>query len=167
MLTELENKTYKFRFGECDIELRYTLGALLELEKQGLKYTDIFSENLTADKILTFFYAGLAQKIDAERIVGIAETVGFEKLWGYCVEAMILSFPEPERNVVQKPSNPNGEEFSFIRLRTLICDIMGKSEDFFWSSTLGELISRWKEYAIAMGYADEPEKILEYDDEGM
>ncbi len=76
-------------------------------------------------------------------------------------------FPKPEKNVVPRPQSPENEEFSFMRLRALICDVMGKSEEFFWNSTLAELIARWHEYAVAMGYAEEPERILEFDVEGM
>ena len=53
------------------------------------------------------------------------------------------------------------------QISDFICDVLGKSEVYFWNSTPAELLSRWKEYAIAMGYAEEPEKILEFDTEGM
>ena len=78
-----------------------------------------------------------------------------------------MSFPKRDESVVQKPPSPNDEEFSFARLRTLICDVMGKSDEFFWNSTLRELIDRWREYAVAMGYSEEPERVLEVDEEGM
>lgn len=167
MLSELLKKSYSFKCGECEISLRYTLAALLSLEEQGLTFSDIFKEKLTGDEILKFFSAGLCEKLPEEYILKIADTLGYEKLWGYCAEAMLEAFPKPEKNVVPRPQSPEDEEFSFLRLRALICDVMGKSEEFFWSSTLAELIVRWHEYAIAMGYVEEPERILEFDYEGM
>lgn len=165
MLTELLPRDFSFKFGEVGIELRYTLKSFLELEKRGLNYLDIFSDKVSGRVISEFFKAGLTQKIPDEKIAQIAEVVGFEKLWNYCLQAVLRSFPKREENVVQKPPSPNDEPFSFGRLRTLICDVMGKSEEFFWNSTLGELIERWTEYARAMGYVDEPERVLEFDDE--
>lgn len=169
MLAELIPKSYSFKCGECEISLRYTLAAFLELEKHGLTLEDIFRETLTGEEILEIFEAGLCEKLPGEYVLKTASAIGFEKLWEYCVEAMIESFPKREKNTVEamRPPSPEMEEFSFSRLRTLVCDIMGKSEEFFWNSTLAELISRWREYSYAMGYAEEPEKILEYDTEGM
>lgn len=167
MLTELLPRQYEFEFGEGIIALRFTLKSFLELERRGLNYTDIFVEKVSGRVILEFFRAGLVTLIEPEKLGDIAEIVGYEKLLGYCIEAIIQAFPKRDPNVVTKPPSPNDEEFSFVRLRTLICDVMGKSEDFFWSSTIGELIERWVEYGTAMGYIEEPEKILEFDDEGM
>lgn len=167
MLAELLPQSVRFKFGEGVIELRFTLRSFLELEKRGLKYSDIFEERVSGKTILEFFRAGLVLPIEDEKLPQIAEIVGYETLWNYCLQAVLQAFPKREENVVHKPPSPNDEEFSFVRLRVLICDIMGKSEDFFWSSTLGELLERWTEYARAMGYAEEPERILEFDDEGM
>ncbi len=167
MLTELLPQSLKFEFGEGVIELRYTLRSFLELEKAGYKYTDIFEQKVTGGLIIAFFKAGLVVPIDDAKIQSIAEIVGYEMLWEYCLQAVLMSFPKSDDSVVQKPPSPNDEEFSFARLRTLICDVMGKSDEFFWNSTLRELIGRWKEYAVAMGYSEEPERVLEFDEEGM
>lgn len=167
LLLDLLKKSYSFKCGECEISLRYTLAALLSLEEQGLTFSDIFKEKLTGDEILKFFSAGLCEKLPEDYVFKVADALGFEKLWGYCAEAMLQAFPKPEKNVVPRLPSPEDEEFSFARLRALICDVMGKSEAFFWDSTLAELIGRWQEYAVAMGYAEEPEKILEFDVEGM
>lgn len=167
MLAELLPQSVRFEFGEGVIELRFTLRSFLALEQRGLKYTDIFSDKVSGRVILEFFRAGLVQSIEPDKLPDIAEIVGYEKLLEYCLEAVLQAFPKREDNIVHKPPSPNDEEFSFVRLRTLVCDIMGKSEEFFWSSTLGELLERWTEYARAMGYAEEPERILEFDEEGM
>lgn len=167
MLTELLPRSFKFKFGECWIELRYTLRSFLMLEEHGLNYLDIFKEKVSGKTILEFFYAGLVTPIEVKKLPEIAEIISYKTLCDYCCKAVIQAMPKKEENVVQKPPSPNDEEFSFARLRMLICDVMGKSEDFFWDSTLGELIERWTLYARAMGYAEEPERILEFDEEGM
>lgn len=167
MLTELLPSSYKFAFGEAEIELRFTLRSFLELERLGYDYREILEKSVIGKTILAFFYAGLVTPIEAEKLPDIAEIIGYKALWEHLKKAMTQAFPKKEENVVQKPPAPDDEEFSFVKLRTLICDVMGKSEDFFWESTLGELTERWKLYARAMGYAEEPERILEFDDEGM
>ena len=173
MLTELLPKSFKFAFGEAEIELRHTLRSFLALEERGLDYMDIFKEKVSGTTIFEFFRAGLVMPIEAEMmldakmLLDIVEIVGYETVWDYCKQAVLQAMPKKEENVVQKPPSPDDEEFSFVKLRTLICDVMGKSDDFFWSSTLGELTERWTLYARAMGYAEEPERIKEFDDEGM
>ena len=167
MLTELLPRSYKFAFGEAEIELRFTLRSFLELERLGYDYRDILGKSVIGKTILAFFYAGLVTPIEAEKLSEIADIVGYETLWEHLKKAMIQAFPKKDENVVQKPPSSNDEEFPFVKLRTLICDVMGKSEDFFWESTFGELIERWTLYARTMGYAEEPERILEFDEEGM
>ena len=58
-------------------------------------------------------------------------------------------------------------EADMKRLRGLICDIMRKPEEFFWSSTLRELVERWQAVAIAKGYMKKPERMQMFDTEGM
>ena len=48
-----------------------------------------------------------------------------------------------------------------------MCDVMKKPEEFFWGSTLRELLARWQGYAVAKGYAKEPERVQMFDTEGM
>ena len=167
MLAELEQQRYEFDFGGVMIAMRYTLADFLALEKLGIAYMDIFAEKLTADKILEFFYVGLVEKLPDEVIEKLVECVGFEMIWEYCRGAMEQALPKRDPSILYKPRPADHGEFSFARLRALVCDVMGKSEEFFWGSTLAELLERWQEYAVAMGYAEEPERIMEYDDEGM
>ncbi len=167
MLVELLPKQYEFKFGEGVIALRFTLGALLKLEQAGLSYMDILAEKVSGKVILEFFRAGLVTPVDEKKLPAVAEALGYEKLLAYLIEAVLMTLPKREENVIYPPPKPDDPEFSFLRLRALICDVMGKSEEYFWGSTLAELLERWTEYAQAMGYAEEPEKILEFDNEGM
>lgn len=167
MLAELLPRSYNVPFGDAELELRYTLRSFLALEQVGHNYLDIFRQSATGKVILEFFAAGLVTPVKEKKLLDIAEIIGYSALWDHIKGAVLQAMPKKEENVVQKPPTPNDEEFSFTRLRVLICDIMGKDEDFFWNSTLGELIERWTEYARAMGYAEEPERVLEFDEEGM
>ncbi len=166
MLTELEQQRYEFEFGGVVIAMRYSLADFLALEKLGIGYMDIFAEKLTAEKILTFFMIGLTEKMSDETIEKFVECVGFEALWNHSRSAMEQAFPKPDPLVIPEFSAEKGE-FSFLRLRALVCDVMGKSEEFFWNSTLAELLERWQEYAYAMGYAKPPQRVQRYDEEGM
>lgn len=169
MLAELIRHDYSFPFGEARIKLRYSLAAFLELEKQGIIYSDIFFENLPAVVVIAFFKAGLTEKLPEKTVGEIVECVGVEVIWEYCRAAMEKALPKKDPLIIpdlSKNAEKNGE-FSFVRLRTLIVDIMRKSEEFFWSSTLAELLERWQEYAYAMGYAKPPEKVQMTDTEGM
>lgn len=166
MLAELERQHYEFDFGGAVIAMRYTLADFLALEKLGIGHMDIFAEKLTADKILEFFKAGLVGELPGEMIEKLVECVGFEAIWDHCRAAMELALPKPDPTVIPDFSAEKGD-LSFLRLRALICDVMGKSEEFFWGSTLAELMERWQEYAVAMGYAKPPQRVQRYDEEGM
>lgn len=167
MLAELLRRDYAFPFGEASIALRYSLSDFLALEQQGISYADIFAEKLTARTIFAFFAVGTVDDIPAEKLGEIIECVGPETIWTHCRAAMKEALPKKDPLIIPDLSEKSGEEFSFFRLRTLIVDIMGKPEEFFWDSTLAELISRWQEYAVAMGYAKPPERVQLYDTEGM
>lgn len=167
MLAELIRQDYSFPFGEARIRLRYSLADFLELEKRDLFYMDIFAEELSYVVIMTFFKVGLVDKLPDKTIEEIIECAGITNIWDDCRAAMRRSIPEKDPLIIPDLSGDKQGEFSFVRLRTLIVDIMRKSEEFFWNSTLAELISRWQEYAYAMGYAKPPEKVQMRDTEGM
>lgn len=69
MLAELiDKRCHTFTFGECEFSLRYTLSALLELERKGLSFMDIFSESLTGRQIIDFFSAGLCASVTLDPV---------------------------------------------------------------------------------------------------
>ena len=67
---------------------------------------------------------------------------------------------------VDVPEEHSGEP-DMKQLRGLICDIMRKPEEFFWSSTMRELVERWTAFAVAKGYMKKPERMQMFDTEGM
>lgn len=163
MVSELVCQSYCFDANNERITLRYDLTALLKLERSGLSYEDIFAERITGKQLVQFLEAGSAREVDA---VGVFRTLGAMDLWEHIRAAVMLSLPVRDPLCVDIPES-NGEPLRMERLRCLICDIMRKSEEFFWSSTLRELFERWQEFAEVKGYAEQRERMQMFDDEGL
>ena len=164
-LAELLPQSYEFSFGEARISLRYDMTALLFLERCGLEYKDIFAESIRVCDLSVFVQAGFPA-IGEKRAEKLIRAVGARKMWEHIQAAVLLSLPEPDPLVI--PENKGGTgEIDFAVLRTLVCDIMKKDEDFFWKSTIRELVERWQNYAVAKGFRKPPERIQIYDTEGM
>ena len=166
-IAELIPQKYEFDFGDLRLCLRYDITALFRLEREGLAYQDIFKETTTGAELAEFLRAGMSEDVGAERAAKMLKAIGAQKVWEHCRNAVLLSLPEYDPTIIPK-NEPQGDgTVDFARLRTLICDIMGKDEQFFWNSTLRELLARWQDYAIVKGYAEPPERMLMYDTEGM
>ena len=93
-------------------------------------------------------------------------SVGGNSLWRHCRRAMALAMPVHDPLIIDIPDNP-GQPPDMARLRALVCDVMRKPEEFFWRSTLRELLARWQDFAEIKGYAKKPERMELYDMEGM
>ena len=167
MLSELLPRAYSFNFGEARLSLRYDMRALLTLERAGLDYSEVFSDTADGGRVLAFFTAGLREDIGSERARDIMRAAGPGDIWRHCRQAVLLALPEPDPLLLPDTSTKKSGGNEYLRLRALICDVMGKPEEFFWGSTLRELLSRWQEYAIAKGYMKPPERVQMYDEEGM
>lgn len=163
MLNELERLHYCFDANGSQISLRYDMTALLELERGGLSYEDIFAERITGGALVKFLEIGCAAEIDGAEII---RAIGALSLWEHVRAAVMLALPVRDPLCVDISEN-NGEPPDMARLRCLICDIMRKPEDFFWSSTLRELFERWQEFAEVKGYAKQRDRIQMFDTEGM
>lgn len=165
MLTELTEKRYAFDCGGSRIVLRYDMTAFLRLEERGYSYMDIFVERVKGQALCDFLECGAVGKlpVPAEDILHGA---GGQALWEHLRNAMELALPEHDPLVIDIPDEP-GKPPDMARLRTLVCDVMRKPEEFFWGSTLRELLSRWQDYAEVKGFAKKPERMELYDMEGM
>ncbi len=163
MLPELERQHYRFDANGSQITLRYDMTALLELERGGLSYEDIFAERISGGVLVKFLEAGSKAEIDGAEII---RTIGALSLWGHVRTAVMLALPVRDPLCVDVSEN-DGEQPNMARLRCLVCDIMRKPEDFFWNSTLRELMDRWQEYAEVKGYAERRERMQMFDTEGM
>ena len=165
-LAELVPQRLEFKFGSAVLHLRYDMAALLELEQNGYDYADIFGEE---NEIMAaaFFKAGLAEDIGEDRRKTLFSVVGAKDVTALCRSAMLLALPEPDPLLIPQPHNDEGGEADYGRLLTLVCDVMRKPEEFFWHSTLRELLMRWQGYGIAMNYIKPPERMVMYDTGGM
>lgn len=167
-LSELLPHEYSFDFGTAQLKLRYDMTALLSLEREGLEYKAIFANEITAATVLAFLHAGLTEDIGKEREIAVMTTLGIEKTWEHCRAAVVLSLPKYDPLVIPEENrSTNDGNMDYSRLRSLICDVMQKDEEFFWRSTLSELLQRWQDYAVLKGYAKPPKKVQLYDTEGM
>lgn len=168
MLAELLPLSHEMQFGEARLCLRYDMDALLRLEREGLTYEDIFAEKTSGEVLLKFLRAGLEEDIGVQREIGLLETLGAAGLWAHLRAAVTLALPEYDPLIIPDTTPPKGDgKPDYARLRTLVCDVMKKPEEFFWKSTLRELLARWQSYAVAKGYAKEPERVQIFDTEGM
>lgn len=163
MLNELERLHYCFDVNGSQITLRYDMTALLNLERGGLFYEDIFAERITGGALVKFLEAGSKEPLDG---LEIFRAIGSLSLWEHVRAAVMLALPVRDPSCVDISEN-NGEPPDMLRLRCLVCDIMRKPEDFFWSSTLRELFERWQEFAEVKGYTKPRDRMQMFDTEGM
>lgn len=162
MFTELTKQYYRFECGGSVISLRYDMTAFLRLEERGISYEDIFRGRITGAVLCEFLKAG-GYPGDPELIL---HGMGGPVLWTHLLAAVLLALPVRDPLVIDIPGEDPGEA-DMKRLRGLICDIMRKPEEFFWSSTMRELVERWQAFAIAKGYMKKPERMQMFDTEGM
>lgn len=168
MLVELLPLSHEIQFGGARLYLRYDMDALLRLEREGLVIDDIFGEEVSGAVLLKFLRAGLTEDIGEQREIGLMETLGAAGLWAHLRAAVTLALPEYDPLIIPDTTAPKGDgKPDYARLRTLVCDVMKKPEEFFWGSTLRELLARWQGYAVAKGYAKESERVQMFDTEGM
>ena len=160
-LGDLKPAIYAMNYGEAVLHLRYDLAAFLKIEEAGHDYKDVFNRKIT--KATAFLEAGLREDIGTDRIYKIISAAPSE-IWKHCREAVLLALPQNDPLVIPDAEPSSGEGIDWKKLRMLICDEMGKTEEYFWSSTLRELTERWSIYAISKGYAKPPQKAVRVKD---
>ena len=167
MLRELERAAYRFTAQGAEYSLRYDMRALLALEKAGLSWRDIFKPSITHGALCAFLEAGGIPRESAAELLRRGEV---HEIWAHCRRAVLLALPARDPDVIDIPKR-SGDDLATARgmkrLRCFVCDVMRKPESFFWESTMRELIERWQEFAVAKGYAKEPERVQRFDTEGM
>lgn len=167
MIKELLPLRHSFAFGGAQLSLRYDMTALLHLEEKGLDIAGIFSPDVTEGEVAEYFAAGVEQNIPRDKLNDILSAVGAAQIAAHCREAMIMALPEDDPYIVpQKPAAAQDDGKSvYVRLHTMVCDVMRKPEEFYWTSTVRELMQRWQDFAIAKGYMKPPERVQMYDTE--
>lgn len=154
----------KYALGYKGVMLRYDMNALLRLEQRSLSYEDIFAEKITGEALCEFLAAGCEGLPEAPE--SILHEMGAMELWRHIRKAVLLALPVYDPLVIDIPDEP-GKPLDMKLLRTLVCDVMRKPEEFFWRSTMRELLERWQDYAVARGFAKKPERMELFDMEGM
>lgn len=162
MFTELTKQFYRFECGSSVISLRYDMTAFLRLEERGIAYTDIFGGRITGAVLCEFLRVGGCP--DEPEL--ILHEIGGKALWEHIRAAVQLALPVRDPLIIDVPEAHSGEQ-DMKQLRGLVCDIMHKPEEFFWSSTMRELVERWTAFAVAKGYMKKPERMQMFDTEGM
>lgn len=165
MLTELKEQRYSFVYSGSEITLRYDMTALHRLEERGFLYADIFGDRISGKSLCAFLECGCVGELP-DNPEAILRDKGGPELWEHCRSAMLIAMPEHDPLIIDLPENP-GKPPDMKRLRTLVCDVMRKPEEFFWRSTLRELFERWQDYAEVKGFVKKPERMELFDTEGM
>lgn len=174
MFIELERQNVPFSVGEAEFYLRFDNRALLEIEKAGFDIFQFDAAHLTAKSAKCFLKNGLRcwyeeceerrfEETDLEETAGkIIQLCGAEQTAGIIAAGMLQALAEPV--IGAKPPKDGNGGADFSRLFGFWCDIMGKPEELFWKLTLREVIQRWDNYAIFMGYKKAPVEVRKYDD---
>lgn len=164
MLMDLVPIYYTLPFGSARIRLRYTLASFLLLEERGLTYKIIFGDTVNSAVLRDFFVAGLADKLDDNRIDKIIDIMG-SNLLQHIQQAVLSALPQADPLSLELPSPPSDDDVDYKKLITLFVDVMQRPQEEFWNSTLGEIIDRWQSYSICMGYSKPPKRMQLYDDD--
>ena len=162
-LGDLKPAIYAMNYGEAVLHLRYDLAAFLQLEEAGHDYKDVFNRKITKATLAVFLEAGLQEDIGTDRIYKII-TAAPSETWKHCREAVLLALPQNDPLTIPDAEPSSGEGLDWKTLRMLICDEMGKPEEYFWGATLRELTERWSIYAISKGYTKPPQKAVRVKD---
>ena len=163
-LGDLKPAIYAMNYGEAVLHLRYDLAAFPKIEEAGHDYKDIFEKKITKATLAVFLQAGLKEDIGTDRIYRIISAAPSE-VWKHCREAVLLALPQNDPlTLPDAEPSINSEGLDWKKLRMLICDEMGKTEEYFWGSTLRELTERWTIYAISKGYTKPPQKAVRVKD---
>ena len=174
MLIELERQVVPFSVRDAQFYLRFDNRALLEIEKAGFDIFQFDAAHLTAKAAKRFLMNGLRcwyeesgecsyEQTDLEDIAGkIITLCGAEQVSGIIAAGMLQALTEPV--IGAKPPKDGDSSADFSRLFGFWCDVMRKPEELFWELTLREIIQRWDNYAIFMGYKKAPVEVRKYDD---
>lgn len=171
MFIEATRQTVLLKFGAAELWLRYDNKAFLNIENNGFEPFNILSQADNPEAVRCFLTAGLddwvqsvswSERSAAGIVNRLMSAEGYaDTLTATIQAAVILALPS-----AAKGNKRNNEGNTDIRmLMTVFCDVMGRSEADFWSSTLREVNERWERYAEAEGRKKPAEEIREFDDD--
>ena len=181
MLREIDRQYSIIHIADREYRVRYSLDALLCLEtlyKPIEEITAVKPENWSAEDILQLARAAMCSLPENQiyvrnrefekvrpSVLELAVKVNLNDLslmTAEIVQALAIAFPEPEKAV----KNSETQYFSGIgHTRAVYCDIMGRSDIDFWTSTHKEIAERINYYLEAKGLKERPVVVRRYDDD--
>ena len=172
MFIEADKKITPFCFGKATFWLRYDNRAFLNIEKEGFEPLNILKSEGNPKAVRSFLVNGLsdfgkASGYSREEIKDIANALMTAEGFGDVLIATIalaVVNALPVAPIGMKKPDKEGKS-DITSLMTCFCDIMGKSEEEFWSSTLREVHERWERYGAATGKIKPVEEFREFDDD--
>ena len=165
MFTEIEKKSLDFNIGGIKLSLRYTNRAFLSIEKSGYEPFDMLKNSADPNAVRCFLSAGLAENMGSVSADYAANKVMMLTSHSETIIAMIqaaIILAMPVAHIGAKDKERKSADAGVIM--TYYCDVMGRSEEEFWSSTLREVTSRWERYAVAEGFIKPAEQFAQFDD---
>ena len=172
MFIEADKKITPFCFGKATFWLRYDNRAFLNIEKEGFEPLNIINHSSNPKAVRSFLVNGLADwgkasRHSREEIKHIANMLMTAEDFAdvlITVIALAIVNALPAAPIGNKKPEKEGKS-DITSLMTCFCDIMGRSEEEFWSSTLREVHERWERYAVATGKIKPVEEFREFDDD--
>lgn len=162
MFVEALKLSYDFSAVIPGAYLRYSNRALLLAEELGIDALGVNPEPGSLGRLIDVGLSEWAAErgVDAGDYAPLLSSVSVGELWRHVLAGIAVAMPEPVIG-----AKPRDDDKADVRqIRNLFCDVMGKSEDEFWSLTLREVFERWDCYAVFMGYKKAPERVEEFDD---
>lgn len=173
MLTDLEPKSAVIHIRGREYRARYSLNSLLCLEMCCRPIEEILKipvEKWSIEDILQLTRAALCDlpgnkqavvnrdwkniKPDIAELGTMIDIQDLRILRFELADAVISSLPKPVIGAETK-----GSEVDYLSLRGVYCDVMGRSDKEFWTSTLGEIKQRTDTYMELKGYKKPVEKV--------
>jgi len=168
MFTELKKQSLPLTVGSDYLHLRYDNSALLKLERAGV---DVFKITINPETTGALLLAGLEDCFNeletprteqVERVIDIIKNTDEKQLAEAIYTALRLALPEAPTTAPPKDTPPTPD---LKPIYSRFCDVMGKSDDEFWSLTLREVFERWDAFSEFNGWKPTAREVLEFDDD--
>lgn len=172
MFIEADRCITPFRFGKAELWFRYDNMAFLNIEKDGYEPLNILKYIKDPKAVRSFLRHGLYNwgKAYGYSDNDISDTANILMLVEEYSDDIIITIENavisalPPVSFGKKKEN-NKEKWDVRPLMTCFCDIMGRSTEEFWSSTLREIHERWERYGMATGKIKPVEEFSIFDDD--
>lgn len=180
MLTNIVPKRSVIHIAGREYRVRYSLNALLCLEMSYKPFEEIVANDIwswTVEDILQLTRAALVElpqnrkatiKRDWDSVkpdvfnADDMQVIDLRRLRIELLDAISESLPTVAVGQKSAESGING-----LKLRAIYCDVLGRPQKEFWTSTLKEISERIDAYFDVKGYNNDVIHVEQYDNEGM